>query len=380
MDALIYVLFLVAIGLGYAAGRWPIKFGKQRNVKSFTGGSIEKRYIDGLNQLLNEQPDAAIDTFIEGLDVNDNTLETHFALGALWRRRGEVDRAIRIHQNLMARPSLSNEHLEQAQLELAVDYTRSGLLDRAESLFSELSKSSNLTLKSTALKYLLEVYEQEQEWNQAIETAEALCFKKLKTDVPHWRYLQAHYACESAQPLIDSGEIEKARTWLKLAQSYDRQHPRVQLLFAKLDLSEAKATNALRFLRHVSSREAYLIEVIPLIFKSYELLGEPDSAHEYFAEIYQENPLPGLLPYLAERIHLQDGSKAAVTFLLQELRGNPDKNDMVLLLDAQGPDAIDFEVVRPVLREILGFTFHCKNCGFEGTHLYWSCPSCKAWL
>lgn len=377
MDALIYALLVVALAIGFVLGRRPFK---ARKVDKRYSSVVEQRYIEGLNQLLNEQPDAAIDTLIADLGVDHNTIETHFALGALWRRRGEVERAIRIHQNLMARPSLGAEHLEQAQLELGLDYLRSGLLDRAEALFRQLSNSSHTELKSSALEQLTKIYEQEQEWNQAIEVAEALCHKKLKTNVSHWRHMQAHYCCEMAEPLLHVRSFDKVREWLTLAQAYDRQHPRVRLMLAKMDLAAGRPAEALRSLRQLDGREAYLIDVVPMVLDGYSQLGSDATAQEYLAELYQKKEFPGLLPYMADRVHARAGNTEAVEFVLKELQQLPEHVVIARLLQAIGSANVSFPAIRPVLSERLGFTFHCRSCGFEGTYLYWCCPSCKTWI
>lgn len=381
MDALVYLLLFTALAIGFFLGRWPL-FTKswRKSSRSTFNSAKEQRYIAGLNQLLNEQPDAAIDTFISALDVSQNTLETHFALGALWRRRGEVERAIRIHQNLMARSSLEPEQLEQAQCELGLDYLRSGLLDRAESLFRQLSTSNFPAIKTAALQQLVHIYEQEQEWHRAIDAADALCHKKMKTDVPHWRYMQAHYCCEMAEPSLAPSSEARAREWLNLAQAYRREHPRARIMTAKLDLTTGDAARALRSLRQLDGKEEYLIEVVPLALECYSQLDDQSAAYEYLAQLYQNTRLAGLLPYMAERICDTQGNNEAVQFLLQELPSQPQHTTVAQLLQAVGPNNIEFANIQPVINERLNFTFHCRNCGFDGTHLYWTCPSCKAWI
>lgn len=370
-------LFFTALVIGYLLGYW--QFAYKKSDKRFSN-TIEQRYIEGLNQLLNERPDAAIDTFISALDVNEKTLETHFALGALWRRRGEVERAIRIHQNLMSRSSLDTEQVEQAQLELGLDYTRSGLLDRAEALFKVLSTSAYAPIKTSALQHLVKIYEQEQEWNRAIEVAEALCHKKLRNDVLHWRHMQAHYCCELAAPLVAEGKEEEARAWLELARAYDRQHPRVSILTARLELDTGHAAQALRLLRQLDNREAYLIEVVPMVIEAYGLLNNEAAAQEYLADLYQQTGLPGLLPFMADRAYADTGDRATIEFVVQELRTNGAHGHIAELLDAIGTENVSFPAIRPVLIERLGFTFHCRDCGFEGTQLHWRCPSCMTWV
>ena len=162
-DGLVLALLLIALVLGYFLGL--LRGNKVGFFKEKKGGGIASRqYIEGVNQLLNEQPDAALDSFIDSFDVNSDTLETHFALGVILRKRGEVDRAIRIHQNLLARPNLNLEQQHLVQFELALDYMSSGLLDRAEALFEDLSKSTFQKLKFKALEKLVDIYQGESEW------------------------------------------------------------------------------------------------------------------------------------------------------------------------------------------------------------------------
>src|SRR5271167_1007922 len=204
LPLLTWTLVVAALVLGILAGHFG--WGKR------WGASLSKLhpdYLTGLDYLVSEQPDRALDMFLKLMDANVDTIETHFALGALYRRRGEVERAIRIHQNLLAREALAPEHREQALFALAQDYLRAGLLDRAEVLLVEVSEVPRL--RASALDSLRGVYERQHEWQQALETYRQLA--RIKAAPP--RLVAAHYLCELATLAIERGEISAARDLLR---------------------------------------------------------------------------------------------------------------------------------------------------------------------
>src|SRR5450432_143052 len=195
-----WFLIVAALVVGILAGhfgwgrRWPKSIGK-----------LHADYLTGLDYLVSEQPDRALDTFLKLMDANADTIETHFALGALYRRRGEVERAIRIHRNLLARDGLAPAHREQALLALAQDYLRAGLLDRAEGLFQQVSEVPRL--RASALDALRLVYERQHDWQQALGVYRQLA--RLKAAPP--RIVAAHYLCELAALAIERSDAVEAR-------------------------------------------------------------------------------------------------------------------------------------------------------------------------
>ena len=231
-------LVLGALVVGILAGhfgwgkRWPVPFGK-----------LHPDYLTGLDYLVTEQPDRALDMFLKLMDANADTIETHFALGTLYRRRGEVERAIRIHQNLLARDALAPEHREQALLALAQDYLRAGLLDRAEGLFQQVSEVSRL--RASALDALRGVYERQHEWQQALDTYRQLA--RIKAAPP--RLVAAHYLCEIATLAIERGDTELARSLLRQARNETAPFPRAALIRAQIAEREAEPQLAVRLLR-----------------------------------------------------------------------------------------------------------------------------------
>src|ERR1700720_4235805 len=207
LSLLAWSLILAALVIGILAGhfgwgkRWPRAFGK-----------LHPDYLTGLDYLVSEQPDRALDMFLKLMDANADTIETHFALGALYRRRGEVERAIRIHQNLLARATLAPEHREQALLALAQDYLRAGLLDRAEGLFQQVSEVPRL--RASALDALRLVYERQHDWQQALGAFRQLA--RIKAAPP--RTVAAHYLCELATVAIERADNDSARKLLDQAR------------------------------------------------------------------------------------------------------------------------------------------------------------------
>src|SRR3984885_12198951 len=199
---------LVALVIGILAGhfgwgkRWPASLSK-----------LHPDYLTGLDYLVTEQPDRALDMFLKLMDANAETIETHFALGSLYRRRGEVERAIRIHQNLLARKELASEHREQALLALAQDYLRAGVLDRAEGLFEQVSEVPRLRV--SALDALRGVYERQHDWSQALGAYRQLARIKAAPA----RTVAAHYLCELATVAIERGDFENAHHWRRAAQA-----------------------------------------------------------------------------------------------------------------------------------------------------------------
>src|SRR3990167_1046957 len=187
MKATWVLLYLISILIAWALGYFM-------RLKEMPGRKfmLPRDYLVGLNFLLNEETDKAVDVFIKMLEVDSDTVETHLAVGKLFRRRGEVDRAIRIHQNLIARPQLEKNYREQSLFELGQDYLSAGMLDRAERVFLELVNAKSHAAQ--ALKILIDIYQQERDWLNAIDMAERYESATRQNMQP----VIAHYYCELA--------------------------------------------------------------------------------------------------------------------------------------------------------------------------------------
>ncbi|MBR9805580.1 lipopolysaccharide assembly protein LapB [bacterium] len=274
-NVLLLCLFVIAIAVGFLLGYRRGKRRQQRRSET----NVNRAYYRGLNFLLNEQPDRAVDAFVESLAVDDSTLETHLALGKLMRKQGQVDRAIRIHQNLLARPTLDPRHQHQAHLELARDFLKAGLLDRAELLLNEVIGES-AELRGIAQRYLLDIYQDESEWQQAITVGTALLGTKyVKSRVDQrleFQRMVAHFHCELAL----KADGQAAKSWLNKALAADKSCARATMQLAELSLDEGLPKQALKWLKGIPSQDASLFaESLPLMRASYLALDALDGYH-----------------------------------------------------------------------------------------------------
>lgn len=374
-EALLLLLPVAAFS-GWLVGR------RSQSLKDERGcADIPSDYLKGMNYLLNEQPDKAIDTFIQMLDVDSNTVETHLALGGLFRRRGEVDRAIRIHQNLIARPTLKKDERTQALFELGQDYMRAGLLDRAETLLSELADSEQRHY--SALKLLQDIYQQEKEWQNAIQVAkkyEARTGEDLGASI-------AQFYCELAEQVRAEGEPLRALKLLKKALGEERHCVRASMLEADIELAAGDAKSALRAAQRVEQQDQdFIPEALPLIRRSYQTLGRVDEFKHYLQRLLANYNNIAVVLELAVLIHEEDGEDMAEKFITDFLKHKPSVFGIERLIDLNLERVKDdvknkLLVLKKVTGDILKNKpmYQCNHCGFNGRTLHWQCPSCKCW-
>lgn len=375
-DIILFLLLPLAAASGwYLARRSYVR--KQRRASA----NIPPEYLKGLNFVLNEQQDKAIELFIRMLEVDSDTVETHLALGNLFRRRGEVDRAIRIHQNLIARPTLDNEQRSLALLELGTDYLRSGLLDRAESLFQELVDSNQYT--GQALTELLDIYQQEKEWHNAIRIArrlEAVSGERMDREV-------AQFNCELAEQELGSGAEKEARNYIRRALNTDSRCVRASILEGKLEQQQEKFKGAIRAYKRVVKQDIECLpEVIEPMLKCYRESGRLQDFVDYLSEQVSDRAGITSVLYLTDLIEELRGTDAAVNFISSELKKRPTVRGVDKLIDyiaARSNDELrsNLETVKSVTAKLkeLNSSYKCKQCGFDAIRLHWLCPSCKNW-
>ncbi len=338
-------------------------------------------YLKGLNLLLDEQPDKAIDLFIQMLEVNNDTVETHLALGSLFRRRGEVDRAIRIHQNLIARPTLLPEQRAHALFELGNDYMKAGLFDRAETLFGELVESSPHS--EQALQYLLDIYQQEKDWSNAIKIAQRLGMKTGKS----YHDMIAHFYCEQAETAHRQGEPARAMKLAKKALSIYRNSVRASLLEARLEHEAGNENAAIRALKRVEQQDPdYLPEIIGPLLHCYQSLGKPEQMLSYLREILRRHDAISIMLNLADLLQHYQNDEVAEAFIEEFLQQRPSLRGMDRLIDINIKHAKDtvkekLLILKSVTSQLLEDkpVYSCHVCGFTGKTLHWQCPSCKRW-
>lgn len=387
-------LWALLLPVATVSGWWLAKRDERRKQEAHTLG-LYPDYFKGLNYLINEQPDKAIEVFVKMLEVDAQTVETHFALGSLFRRRGEVDRAIRIHQNLIARPTLTPEQCNQALLELGEDYLRAGWFDRAESMFLKLTETPGTLSDSLglggpctsqmvpALRSLCDIYQQEREWDKAIHVTyklETVTGKKLS-------HIIAQYHCELAEQARQQRDISEANKIVKRALESDPDCVRASILQGDIDMLSGHYVSALRAYKNVEDQDAdYLAEVIPRIVDCYNKLGSPHEIAGYLKQILQK--YAGVVPLLAfaELLRDQQGEQDAAVFVAEHLNKQPTLSGLACLVDlylvgSEGKTRAQLLTLNTAIKKLLQERplYQCGQCGFSGKSLHWQCPSCKKW-
>ena len=357
-------------GLGWMAARIDIR---QIVTES---RALPRSYFKGLNFLLNEQPDKAIEAFIEVVKVDPETVELHFALGSLFRRRGEYDRAIRMHQNLLERADLANDQKVIAMAELGQDYLKAGILDRAEDVFKKLEKSPQAAAART---HLLEIYEQEKDWNRAIDMTRQVGAEPREL---------AQYYCELAASEAAQSRPDEARKHLEAALDANRKCVRASLQLGDLERAAGNSDKAIEQWQRIESQNpAYLALAAQRLFEAYRETGRAEEGLRLLADYLERYPSLDLLDAVFQQTLEARGHEEAYKLVRDEVRRNPTLLGLDRLLEAQiiaasSPDKRrDLELVRSLVH---GHTrrlarYRCETCGFKARQFYWRCPGCGGW-
>jgi len=376
----LYLLIVAAIAIGWWLGRR-----ERKSQVSNDHQELSRNYFQGLNYLLNEQPDRAISTFIQALEVNSDTIETHLALGSLLRKRGEVDKAVSVHQNLLARPQLNRETSHYVQLELARDYLLAGLLDRAEKLLLDLIEE-NGEVREPGLQLLVEIYQQEREWQRAIEVASKLPTRG--TDGYAVRRSLAHLYCELSQVALESGDYALAKEHILLAFSHDSNCVRASLLLGRLEYQLGHKKDAIKALKKIRLQNGTFVpESLDLLTRCYEQGGgKQKDLREYLVQCLDETPAISVVFILAKSIREEQGDEAVARFISNHLKKNPTIRGLTQLIDlhidnTQGIARDNLAILRSFTEALVADkpVYRCEECGFSGKKLHWLCPSCKQW-
>jgi len=376
MQELLWLLVPLAAAAGWLSAR-----GGRGKAGRCSDSILGPEYIKGLNYLLNEQQDKAIDVFIRMLEVNSDTVETHLALGNLFRKRGEVDRAIRIHQNLAARPGLPDEQRMDAVLELGQDYMKAGLFDRAEGLFRELN-NNNVHL-SSVLPLLLDIYQQEKDWQNAIIIAEQMGFVGEQSA----RAVIAQFCCELAENARAREDIDAALGYLEEAGKYHPHCARARLIRASIARQQGDCVAALKAYAQVVEMDVDLLPVV---------LDDMHACHVELGTLpamisFLRNTIPrytGISPVLklADIVGEEQGDEAAATFIAGELGLRPSVRGLSRFIDfslagSDGAARENLMILKNMTDQLLENkpVYACANCGFSGKTLHWNCPGCRQW-
>ena len=372
---LLYILVVIAIGIG-----WWLR-GRERIKQAETLGP---NYYNGVNYLLNEEPDRAVAAFIEELEVNQETLETHLALGGLLRRRGELEKAVIVHENILAHARLEKEDMLNVKLELARDYLLAGLLDRAEELSITLSSEKGETLRESR-KITLEVYEMEKEWQQAAEVAQLLA---VGDDTEKYEKAISHYYCEIATDHLGDGDYDKARESISKAIGHDANNARATLIHGKIDIAEGRYEDAINTLRRIRDQEpVYVPESLDSLVEVYEKADLPtDDFCEYLESCLEITPSISIVLTLATVKREQIGDEAMAKFIANHLKRNPTIRGLTQLIDlhvdnTSGVAKQNLTILRSFAEALVADkpAYRCHACGFELKKMAWHCPSCRDW-
>jgi len=340
--------------------------------------ALPAAYFKGLNFLITDQHDKAIEAFVEAVEANADSLELHFALGSLFRRRGEVDRAIHLHLNLLERKELPEPQKMAVMAELAQDYLKAGLLDRAEELFKSLDDSR---YKQPALRALLEIYVREREWERAVEIATEL---ERLSGIP-FRVEIAQYYCEMAVKSMLANDNHTARHELSMAIDANKNCIRANAMLGDMEAAEGAHKVAISIWKRIEfQKPEYLGLVAVKMLASYRALNKLQEGLQQLNTYLQVYKQPSLLNVVYETTLTEQGPEQAAKLAREELTKKPTLRTLEQLLNARAlyeTDDKDIHLTQQTVRNAIGNrnAYCCDQCGFRAKNFHWQCPACNAW-
>jgi lipopolysaccharide assembly protein B len=361
-------------GLGWLAARIDIRhlISESRN--------LPRSYFKGLNFLLNEEPDRAIDAFVEVVKLDPETIELHFALGNLFRRRGEIERAIRMHTSLVNRPDLNDEQRLHALYELGQDHLKAGFLDRAEEAMKKLDGTS---YGARARVHLLEIYQLEKDWPRAIEIAQRI---ETESGESHQMAL-AQFHCELAVKALAQSQADEARAQVAAALKVNRKAVRAHMLLGDIEARAGAHEAAIDAWKKIESQDArFLALVAPRLIESHKALGRARQALTLLDDWLERYPSLDLLETAFALCLELDGVEAAQALARRELKRSPSILGVDKLLEAQVMSAppeqqSDLQLMKSLVHQhsTKMSRYACENCGFKARQFFWRCPGCGGW-
>jgi len=346
--------------------------------------ALPAAYFKGLNFLITNQQDKAIEAFTEAVQANTDSLELHFALGSLFRKRGEVDRAIHLHLHLLEKKQLEPQQKLAVTAELAQDYLKAGLFDRAEELFESLDDDR---YRQPALRALLEIYVREREWERAIKAATEL---ERISGVP-FRVEIANYYCEMALKSKLANDTHTAQFELDQALNADKNCVRANVLLGDLEAEANNHKAAISVWKRIEfQKPEYLGLIAPKLLASFRALNQTEEGLSLLQTYLQTYQLGSLLAVLYEATLAEQGAEYAARLARNELIKMPSLNTLDLLLQArailetshpQDGNLQDTQLMQQAVRHAIGnkTAYHCEQCGFKAKYHHWQCPACNAW-
>ena len=377
MLELLFLLLPVAAGYGWIMGRNSVRQAQRKQ-----SSILSRHYYKGLNFLLSDQPDKAVDTLIKMINLNSDTVETHIAMGNFFRHRGEIDRAIKVHQNLVSREEIQGNQQETALKELGRDYMQAGFLERAENAYLQLLNSDKHYL--VAQQQLFSIYQTTKEWNRAIELAERMVDCHGDSDDVSERL--AHFYCEQAEIEINANNSGEALILLQKAVNADEHAVRPWLMLGHIALQQQRYDDAIGYFVQVAEHDLnWFSEAVPSLEKIAEKTGDWTRFEEALSSHWQDCATS----YLAMvDIKIAQGKpEEASDYLLEQIRKRPTMKGFKALMglyidqleDKASVDSL--KLLKALVEDQIKQRpkYRCVSCGFSGRKLYWLCPSCKKW-
>ncbi|MCW8853408.1 MAG: lipopolysaccharide assembly protein LapB [Gammaproteobacteria bacterium] len=374
MESFIQWHWVVLILLGFILG-WLLA--KRRNKKTRRQLRFSSDYFQGLNYLLNDEQDKAIEVFLQLVESDWQTIDTHLTLGSIFRRKGEIDKAIKLHQSLLARPSLPSEYKVRVLLELGRDYQLAGWLDRAEGLFNEVLKDSDYT--EEALTHLMDIYQQEHEWEEAITVAkryQRAAKNNLKTVI-------AQFYCELSDQEYSKGDLKESEALAVQGLSMDENCVRASIILGKLAIQRGRYKKAIRFFKQVEFQDVvYLPLVVIHLIECYKNQSNLRSLISYLRSLDEKYDCVSLTPVIVDLINEVYDTSSAIEYLSVQMKLKPSLDGIQKMLEIN-LSSIDVqenyikEVIDQLMLDQSGY--QCSKCGYTAKTLYWLCPSCHTW-
>lgn len=377
MLELLFLLLPVAASYGYVMGRNSVRQAQRKQ-----SSILSRHYYRGLNFLLSDQPDKAVDTLMKMINLDSDTVETHIAMGNFFRHRGELDRAIRVHQNLVSKAELSDSQNLQALRELGKDYMLAGFLERAENAFLQLLDSEKHFLD--AQQQLFSIYQTTKEWDRAIELGERMMNCHGDSDDLCNRI--SHFYCEQALKKIQNEEYRDAESSLQKAITSDEHAVRPWLILGELAIKQKDYQQAFNYLKEVPIRDvSWFSEAVPLLEKCAKELNSDEQLDGLLEQYWQQCATS----YLAKvRLIAKNKSpEEAEKVLFEQLSKTPTMKGFKTLMGFFIEDEVDdktkesLTMVKGLVEEQIKLRpkYRCHSCGFSGRQIHWLCPSCKKW-
>jgi lipopolysaccharide assembly protein B len=377
MLELLFLLLPIAAAYGWYMGRRSALQNKQQEANRLT-----REYVTGVNFLLSNQQDKAVDLFVDMLKEDSGTIEAHLTLGNLFRSRGEVDRAIRIHQSLLESASLDYEQRLMAIHQLGRDYMTAGLYDRAEEMFNQLT--DEVDFRESGYQQLLQIFQLTSEWEKAINIAEKL----LRLGKHQVNILIAHFYCELALQALRNDDFSRAQDLLKRAELADKQSARVSIMQGRTFIAKGDDNKAVLALQRVLNQDETMVsETLPLLDDCFARLQQPTDWEQYLKKCTERNTGSHAQIYFAKLIEKREGLEGAQNFMAAQLDKFPSLLGFQHLINyflenaEQGRARESLLILRNMVAEQLRTKprYRCEKCGFTANALYWHCPSCRSW-